>query len=491
MSSSSAPKKAKTASDNDDFETVKRYLLECPLVTPENPAIKAALEGIEKEQNRRERDAKLQRKFAQATSTTTFSNGNLSDSVVVIDTTPTPTPPPTSASNEDEDDDADEMMEWQDVAARKEDDDDDDDEADGTSFLGKKLVKIAIDSISEHQVKVKSPVAAIAVVIHASLRSQLLGFSCTGIPEAETLTGFAPSVRALPPSQFLPPNWDTNPNKVSLRYRKHGTGALVLVVQEEQAEQRKMIHIHLQPASSKEPPTPVLSFSVEDHVNLDSWNAALKVSSILPPALHYKSLAVLLTNVCRAFDLGAVDEAAEEGVQGAYAAASTPYVDNTIPIETSCRPTIIKSDFVPNQPVHVPGVAARRKPWEDGVPTTLDQAFPGTGRQYVPNHGDFAGDLVPAGLMDPRFANRAPPGGRMGGNMMGPNHPMFQGGGVHGPPLGGPGSMQPRFDPFYPPGVDVDFDVNGKPRRNRPSRSGDPNPDHLPPPNAFGNDMFS
>ena len=75
---------------------------------------------------------------------------------------------------------------------------------------------------------------------------------------------------------------------------------------------------------------------------------------------------------------------------------------------------------------------------------------------------------------------------------MGPNHPMFAGGGgVHGPPLGGPGSMQPRFDPFYPPGVDPDDINNGNPQRNRPSRSGEPNPDHLPPPNSFGNDMFS
>jgi hypothetical protein len=458
--SSSASKKAKTASDNDDFETVKRYLLECPHVTSENPAIKAALEGIEKEQKRRERDAKLQRKFAQVT--TTSSNINLSDSVVVIDTAPTP---PTASNDDDPDE-----MEWQDVAIRK--DDDDDDEADGTSFLGKKLAKIAIDSISEHQVKVKSPVAAIAVVIHASLRSDMLGFSCTGVPEDETAKkgGFAPSVRELPKYMLLPPKWDANPDKVSLRYRKHGTGALVLVVQQE-AERK--IRVLLQPASSKEPPTQLLSFSLEEHVNLDSWNAALKASSFIPPALHYKFLAVLLANFCRAFDLGAVNEAEE--VQ-----AATPYVDNTVPMQMG-RP-IIKSDFVPLQPV--PAFAAeRRKPWEDGVPATLDQAFPG--RRQMP-YGDFADDLAPGGLMDPRFAGLP---GRMGGNQMGPNHPMFQGGAIHGPPLGGPGSMQPRFDPIYPPGVDVDID--GKPRRNRPSRSGDPNPDHLPPPNAFGGDMFS
>lgn len=462
----SAPKKAKTTSENDDFETVKRYLLECPHVPSDNPAIKVALEGIEKEQRRRERDAKLQRKFAAqdfaSSSPLSSSNENLSDSLVVVDTSTMP--PPAAASNEHDQDE----MEWQDVAARKEGDEDED----GTSFLGKKLAKTSIDSISENQVKVKSPVAAIAVVFHASMRSDILGFSCTGVPEDETKGGFAPPVRELPKSQFLPPTWNTNADKVSLRYRKNGTGALVLVVKE---EADRKIHVQLQPANSKEPPIELLSFSLEEHINLDSWNAALKVSSSVPPSLHYKSLAVLLTNFCRTFDLGSVDEA-----EGECATTSTPYVDNTAAFQMG-RP-IAKSDFVPAQPV--PAMATeRRKPWKDGiVPSTLDQAFPG---RLMPR-GDFAGDLAPGrGLMDPRFVD---PSGRMGGNMMGPNHPMFQGGGMHGPPLGGPGSMQPRFDPVYPPGVEIDID--GNPRRNRPSR-GEPNPDHLRPPNALGRDMFS
>ena len=76
----------------------------------------------------------------------------------------------------------------------------------------------------------------------------------------------------------------------------------------------------------------------------------------------------------------------------------------------------------------------------------------------------------------------------MGGNLMGPNHPSFMGGG-HPGVMGGAGTMQPRFDPMHPPGV-LDIDIHGNPRRGRQSRSGEPNPDHLPPPNSFG-DMFS
>merc|ERR1719498_2313426 len=135
------------------------------------------------------------------------------------------------------------MMGWQDVAAKK---DDDDDGADGISFLGKQLSRVVIDSISENNVKVKSPVAAIAVVFHASLRSDLLGFSCTGVPEDPSAKkgGFAAPVLELPKSQFLPANWDSKPEKVALRYRKDGTGALVLVVLEE-AERK--VHVKLQP----------------------------------------------------------------------------------------------------------------------------------------------------------------------------------------------------------------------------------------------------
>jgi hypothetical protein len=495
MSTTAKKPKTMAAGESDNyFETVKRYLLECPHVPSDHPAIKAALEGMEKEQTRRERDAKLQAKFSAATttamtssettassSTTTTTTTNLSDSMVVVDTNTTTLSPPTNDAEDDE------MMEWQDVGSTKSKDDDDDDDA--SSFLGKALAKIAIDSISEHQVKVQSPVAAIVLIFHATLRSDLLGFSCTGIPEDESKngSGFAAPVRELPKSLFLPPNWDTTTtakNTLALRYRKNGTGAMVLMVTE---EPDRKIQVQLQPASSKEP-SQLLSFSLEEHVNLDSWNAALKVSSAVPPALHYKFLAVLLTNFLRTFDLGAIDEEVDP------TATAAPYVDNTAPImqqqQTTphAQPSIFKSDLVPPQPT-VPAMASerRRKPWEDGaaVPSTLDQAFPGTRPMH--NYGDFADDLRPAGIRDPGLL---PGGGRMGGNLMGPNHPMFSGG-VPGP-MGGPGGMQPRFDPFLPPIVDPDFDGTGIPGRNRPSRTGVPNPDHLPPPNSFGGrDMFS
>lgn len=96
-----------------------------------------------------------------------------------------------------------------------------------------------------------------------------------------------------------------------------------------------------------------------------------------------------------------------------------------------------------------------------------------TGDNYPPMRGDFDQDLNPI----PRFAG---PSG-IGGNLMGPNHPIFQG------PFGAQGREirpgrgrgrgrggQPRFDPFNPNGGAFGF--------------GDPDPDGFGPPgrNPFG-----
>jgi hypothetical protein len=105
-----------------------------------------------------------------------------------------------------------------------------------------------------------------------------------------------------------------------------------------------------------------------------------------------------------------------------------------------------------------------------------------------PTRGDFAGDLGCDPLRMP---------GRPTGNTMGPNHPMFQ---QQQQPVGynpqddyrsGFG-MRPRFDPFGPPGVPPGPPPprgGGNPQ-GRPV-PGEPNPDHLTPPNSLGDDMFS
>jgi hypothetical protein len=510
--------------EENDFDLVKEYLLQCPHVPQDSPAIKSALDAVEKEKQRRIRDAKLQAKFGGRESsktamddvvagtnvTSTISDGD----VVVVDNVAAPQtavcrdsspPPPKDCTGEVGDDQ--DSMEWQDVQQQKEEEDDEDDDSlmatvgetldnQNASFLGKQLAKIAIATIAEYRVHVSSPVSAIAVALHASLRSPILGFACTGVPEDPKSTGggFAPPVRELSKTQFLPLHWDSNPDCILQRYRKNGTGAMILKVMGDSTT----VQVTFVPANSKEPPVQSMTFALPLHVNLDSWNAALKAvggsgtNSKIAPSLHYKDLAGMLSTFCQTFDLGVV-------VDSDVADMEVPYVDNTVVygkndgLPTNSSPSTVSRPSPSDPPGVQPMLPSRGEipagvAWKDGrVPSTLDQAFPNASRQPLLG-GDFADDLFPAGLQDPRFI-RGGRGQGMGGNLMGPNHPLFTGdgfdGGWDGPVRGGPGSMQPRFDPVYPPGVD-DGQSSGGGRRQKPSRTGEPNPDHLPPPNSLG-----
>eukprot|EP00429_Kryptoperidinium_foliaceum_P024989 CAMPEP_0176147420 /NCGR_PEP_ID=MMETSP0120_2-20121206/75150_1 /TAXON_ID=160619 /ORGANISM="Kryptoperidinium foliaceum, Strain CCMP 1326" /LENGTH=510 /DNA_ID=CAMNT_0017484033 /DNA_START=24 /DNA_END=1555 /DNA_ORIENTATION=+ len=380
VSEMSNNKKMKTLESKEEFELVKKYLMECPHVPPDHPAIKAAVTAIDKEFNARERDRKLQMKFSQSKTQKMpgQSADKLDDSVVVVDRTSSSSPPTTAQRQDSADDD----MEWQDVEEKEK-------EASGdeTSYLGKLLAKAAVDAIFEHKAKAKTPVQAIALIFHAALRSDHLGFQCTGLPEATTKGGFAPPVRELPKSQFLPANWDASKNQVALRYRKPGTNALVLRVEEGDDQQ---IIVCLEPASNKEPSSQNLTFSLGDHINMDSWNAALKNAPAVAPTLHYKSLASLLTNFCRTFDLGPVNE----GISPQEVNAAL-YVDNNLPQS--------KSEFIPARPMAVPpvGGSSMRPDYRTQVPSTLGEAFPGMNPLRV--GGDFSGDLAPAGIGDLRF----------------------------------------------------------------------------------------
>jgi hypothetical protein len=494
-------KKPKT--EHDGFETVKRYLLNCPHVPNDHPAVRAAVEGLEKEQKRRDRDLKLQAKFTNRTSTTTTTSITQAQAEADSDnneeTTRTNTNPypqrqsSTSSTNSTEDS---EMMEWQDVERKKEQQ-----QEDPSSFLGKQLSQLAIQDMAQQDAKVSSPLAAIAVVLHACLRSELLGFLCTGIPETTTGQpsnngfGFAPSIRELPKTTFLPLKWEDNATHISLRYRKPTIGALVLSVSLDDDR-----NVSIQMIRNQEPHGEPLEFPLADHINLDSWNAAQKTSGYssggrmakIAPALHYKALHQLVTNVLRTFDLGVIDSEQAQDIE-----SSAPYVDTTVVYSKTTNPIKKKLPAL----VLLPTVVSEPQPWQprEGhtqVPATIHQAF---GREFPNAPGDFADDLTPGGLGDP-LRHYGPGPGRMGGNMMGPNHPMFTGGPHMGgaPHMGGPGSMQPRFDPFLPPGVDPDgFDPD--PRTQPPQQQqrrrrhpGEPNPDHLQPPNAFGGgDMFS
>ena len=506
---SSTPKK----DGDNNFQIVREYLLKCPSLGPNNPAIRAALEGIEREEKRQIRDAKLRSKFGGATpkaATTTKSNSPGLTDVVVVEKASSDSFILEGNNSNDTD------MEWQDVPQQKETtaigdsfvmQQDDAPQTNEDSFLGKALSKACIESIAEQSqrnkpVAVSTPLAAIAVALHVALRSDILGFACTGIPEKKTKSiGFAPPIRELSKNEFLPKGWDT-PNATApdpLRYRKSDTGAVVLTVEGHSMNDNTSdteCRVTFALTSSKDASAHAcLKFPLSEHINLDSWNAATKASTSrkIAPSLHYKNLSGLLSKFCRTFDLGAVqsDDSAMGGYDPMPGTVNQSY--NTPASGSS------KMSFAPASSTYVRSSMDAR-PNGYTVPSTIDQAFPSVpAAAAAARHrndplryprlpgGDFADDLLPSGLRDPRFGMGPGIPGMGGGNLMGPNHPAFRGNPPGSLPMqGGPGSMQPRFDPIVPPCLNNN---EQDPLRRRGAK-GEPNPDHLPPPNSLGNNMF-
>ncbi len=249
-----------------------------------------------------------------------------------------------------------------------------------------------------------------------------------------------------------------------------------------------------------------MNVPINRHVNVDGLNAAFDKSNKVKPSLHYLSLPLLLSEFCKHADLGSVTDGDDDVCVG------DNVVDNNSNNNDGDRKRT-KMDFVP-------ATDSKRYTADalygsnHGAMRNKNQMYnfpPDTNRNPMRMPGDFSGDLLPSGIPAPGFAN--PPsilGREKGGNLMGMNDPYFQGGTFDGyseygeggtsgdlPRIGGLG-MQPRFDPFYPPGVNDGGTGRGMNngrggrggRAGRGSFSGDPNPDHQRPPSNLGRDMF-
>ena len=492
---SNLPKKAKTTAteaSRNEFEQVRNYLLECPFVKSGHPAIQAALKGLDQELKRRERDAKLHSKFMQDAVT-------VEKPAAAAGTKKQDTPKaPLGDSTEDKRADiprVDEVMtdDWQDVTEENVPTVPTELSDETCSFLGQRLAKAAIATIAERNLRCQTPLEAIALALHAALCSEVLCFACTGVPESSSPNdaGFAAPIRELPRSQFLPRGWNQNKDSIALRYRKNGSGSVILIVRIQAAMEEDAVEILFNRANSSEPHSDSLVFPLKEHINLDSWKRAQREQSSVSPSLHYKALAGLFTKVAKSFDLGHVAE--EDNIEPSTYQQEFPYVDTTV-LNLPTRQNMaamtqgVTGSDMPSSGLPMRPLVHRAPDDRDrSVPTTLDDAFPGLQARNHP--GDFAGDLAPGGLSGPGFGGTSP---GQTGNLMGANHPAFFGG--MAPPQPGLG-MRPRFDPIGPPGGPMDPPNNDNNKTQVPPGKarnipGEPNPDHLRPPNNFSNNMF-
>mmetsp|Transcript_12968 Transcript_12968/g.19436 ORF Transcript_12968/g.19436 Transcript_12968/m.19436 type:complete len:572 (-) Transcript_12968:258-1973(-) len=421
---------------------------------------------------------------------------------------------------------AEEDASWEDVSAvQKLHGEDEDDTA--VTPLGKKLAEESISAMAQAQVTIQyrssdyAPLAAIALALHGAMVSPTLAFTCTGnMPKKPTNTagGFAAPIRDLPRGMFLPKDWDGNHTCIALRYRKDGVGNVGLKLalmddtsREEGGEENNIdnngqsmhiVQVQLIPMNGSgnngsqktNAEHKSLQFALDSYVNLVSLQAAAQRQSngaAIMPALHFKNLAGLMNCFVENFDLGHVYDSHDEANANATAMDGTKqfvdkYMSNLPATTTTTKATATKADYLAGRP---------------GAPPMIHDAFD-LPRKNDLFQGNFSGDVVPAITGMPSTAPQQ-------GNLMGPNHPKFIGGKNHNeddtgtdyfggsgglPRFGGLG-MQPRFDPYGPPGgptIDDDpLRVNrgcgrGRGRGGRlpkPPKGGDPNPDHMKPPN--------
>jgi len=504
--------------EREALEALRVYLLACPTVSAECRAMRAALASLDAERKKMDRDAKLRQKFtaSQTTpSTTTTTTTNNNAVVKLQESLEPPTARDDAILQQDEeeegnDEDCGEDMEWQDVAPPTHD-----------SPLGKQLSEMAIARMASAGTGVSTPLAAVALGLHAALLSPTLQFKCTGIPDDDSSSkssAFAAPIRELPKTLFVPPRWDALPSQVTLRYRKDGYGTAILRVtlQINTDNSEEEVCVTLAPPGEAEA-RGQLTFPLARHINLDSLTPALTKSKLVPPALHYKGLSILLTNFCRTLDLGTIHESSITPTTGAAAEAFSTM--------TSTNSQDKRSTSLDNRSSSSTTTTSNVGPPPIGLPTTIpmsdrqsdlrppsffdsDQGLGPLSDNMPPRRGDFNGDLMPGGIVDPRFMGiGGMPGSGHGGNLMGPNHPHFT-----SPPdedetgffqqddpsplMPGGLGMRPRFDPFGPPGGPMDprggrgfgGRCRGRGRgrgRVPPGGSGDPNPDHQRPPNDY------
>jgi len=557
------------------------------------PAARAVLRGIDEEVTRSTREYRLRRRFERERIQNLSEANNGEDTTTMIDDDDgwqDVTPPRTSGECEKQSaspeggggGDLRSSPELMEACSSEED------VNTASSPLGQALAGRVTRAVADAGVRVSTPVAAVALALHAAMRTDVLGFRCTGIPDDDDCDdddgekgeakprakktsggsgGFAAPIRELPKTKFLPDGWDDNSTaannnkkaRICLRYRKDGVGATILRVTEREAAPHQpsgAISITVTSSTNSEPTTATAtapaalaggaagrSFDASQHVNLAGLAAAITsertrlgigatsdVEVKVSPVLHYLDLAGLMTTFVTSFDLGSIRDPTavrEEEEAAMAAAAGTAGSGNDMEVDSRqsrpYRKPAGTSSIPPVPTPTVPGVAnPPRLPTGPGIPqpghppriADLDPSLrrPGPG-------GDFGGDLAPGGILDPSRGRLGQEDNR--GSLMGPNHPAFRGPGFGGddgfgggdgggygmedprmPHIGGTG-MAPRFDPYYPPGVGPDLGRGGGGRgmgrggrggrgrgRRPPPSGGDPNPDHLRPPNSFNGDMF-
>ena len=308
-------------------------------------------------------------------------------------------------------------------------------------------------------------IQAIALLLHSIMLES--GFVCLEeVPNS--VPGFAPAMRDLPKSSFIPVAWTTNNSAITLIYKhsdKRGKHFSLMVV--------GMDTTALVTLSQKNGD----SFNVEYDTETTINQTALEDISTLrdSPITVFKDINNSRNMFSSVIDSlmgretrsnsGSMTERQNRGMMMHHPPRGPP------------------APFAP--PMRGPGFGPRGMGGPPAIPVV-------GGNDVFPNFGH-----PPGGILGPGGDVRHPSGN---GSFVGPDHPMFN---PNGPPTGpnmgpytpgfepGTGLPHPRFDPFGPPGVGMGGGRGmgrgmGRGRGGRwPGQGrnvpGEPDPDHLRP----------
>jgi len=513
------------------------------LLSQNSIALTAAISGLDKELVRLEREERLVKKFAAANNNTSSSamkaSTSMADDMEYVKMSKDDAAMSTGSNIVD--------VKMEDGNIGKRDEDEEWEEANPSPIKQQKqectnqnnaqivfcqsLASAVVSRIATANIKVASPLGALGLSLHTALvelsyedDDTTTMFTCTGVPDDQQVIsqlfkgkvqvsgggGFASPIRELPRGELVPTKWEekisgtTSGGAIAFRYKSlDDTAPVYLTLQLQEGNE---VYVTCGTLEKNMATSTELRFSLEQYANLIGFQAAKTKNGggAVSPSLFYISLSELLFKFTSTFGL----------LSRKKASVTSTAMTTNIDVMTNHQGAVPSCSLETTKMMNVPRPNVPRAIY------TPDHTDPlrVMDTQRKGKHKDFEGDLLPGGPQ-PGGLHDIPNRGGMG-SQVGPNHPMFDRTfgddvdnefGGEGPNFGLPGvgggmGMHPRFDYYGPPNGPTEQGRSGRGQfpgrgsrlgrgRGRGGRGsmplggfGDPNNDHMRPPNS---DYFS
>lgn len=339
----------------------------------------------------------------------------------------------------------------------------------------------------------ETPVEALALFCHSILLNYE-GIVCIAEKSDGGVPGFAAPLAPLPPNTFVPPAWNKKKDKITFLYKHKAVPGKKITLEVSSASSTStLIKIGFKTATSK---LVELTLVNEEQLNVSGINRCSIPGHLTQLFSNPNALATLVSSSI----LQALPFLVKEQEKARQRELEKSLEHIPMEVTRDLPPSFLQQSHIhrvapppPRATTPSVGLSDAHPP----LPTVVPPPQPGFGPQ---------GQLP--SLYDERYHIPYAGGTGTGGMLIGPDHPIFQGGvgvfpgveGRGGAPGFGPGMPQPRYDPIINPDIFTDphvapagGGVGGRGRgrgrgRGAPRVPGEPAPDHLKPPD-FGDSI--